>query len=154
MNKLLFPLIILSVVILTSCNKEERQKERLDGKWIYTKAQLQEKVFSRKDILDTYRYLDVFFTNDGNVTIIDVKDSLVFKGTYALDEETEVNYIDPEGNAIPVRKSQMLLSYIDTTTKRQYEELWDIVRLGKNKFKYETEIDGKTAYFTLKRQLD
>ena len=153
MNKLLLILFIICTTLIISCDKEKRQKERLDGKWIYEKAKWQEKTFKRKDILDTYRYLDVYFTKEGNLTFIDVKDSIVLLGTYSLDEETSTTYVDENGTAIPITKTQMLVSYTDTVSKKQYQELWDIVRIGKNKIRYETELDGKKAYFTLRRQL-
>lgn len=146
-------LLFLTSLSLSACNKEEKQRERLDGKWIYESAKVQEKAFKKRDILDTYRYLDLYLTADGSVKIIDVKDSLVFEGIYEFNEETETMYVDEDGNNIPITKTQMLLSYIDTITRKQYQELWDIARTGKNKFTYETELDGKKAFFKLRRQL-
>lgn len=141
-----------AIFLLAACNKEEKQRQRLDGKWIYEKACWQEKLFRRTNILDDYLYIDAYFTEDGKVTFIDVKDSLVFEGKYSLDDETDVFFTDENGNQIPIVKTQMLLNYTDTASKENYQELWDNVEIGKNKIRYETEIDNKRAYFVLRRQ--
>ena len=146
-------LVLFGAVILSSCEKEEKQRACLDGKWIYEKATWQEKAFKRTDILDDYRYIDVFFTKDGDVKFIDVKDNIVFIGKYSLDERTDFTYVDDEGNTMTTQRSQMMVSYTDTTTKELYQELWDVVRISQNVFKYEAEINGKPAYFKLRRQI-
>jgi len=142
----------LSIILFISCNKEEIQKERLYGKWIYEKAELRKNPFRKIDILDTYRYLDVYFTVQGAIKFEDVKDSVILIGTYYLNKETEIIYTDAEGNEIPISQTQMLLNYSDTSTGLHYEELWENLSIRKSKISYSTEIDGKKAFFRLRRQ--
>lgn len=150
MNKLAL-LTVICIIGLSSCNKEEKYKERLDGKWSYEKAKWQEKTFKRTDILDEYKNFDVYFTDEGSFQMINEIDSVYLIGSYILEQDTDVG-VAIDGSPAVASNYEMAVSYEDTVSKKQYLEIWNVARISKSKFRYETKRDGKNAYFTLKKQ--
>lgn len=87
--KTLIPTLIISLIVLGSCTKEQRIVNRMQGKWTVTKAEIANAGTFEPNMVFQFDYCKMRTTDFCDYSLHDFDQDITVNGTYAIGQNGE-----------------------------------------------------------------
>ena len=87
--KTLIPILIIALIVLGSCTKEQRIVNRMQGKWTVTKAEIANAGTFEPNMVFQFDYCKMRTTDFCDYSLHDFDQDVIINGTYAIGQNGE-----------------------------------------------------------------
>ncbi len=145
MKTLYYLIIFTNILIICSCNKNEKlflkENEKLEGEWVYTKA-TSNKNLRCTDVLDDYRDYKISFDLEKNMVLENRSTGEKWQGIYKIETFNEP-FLDE------VRTNTNFTATLRDTSNNIQEIFWEDINFTRNKIRYNENYSDRTNTFVL-----